>query len=154
MSANKRVSHLAERGQRGEICLATPSGYDPFARAPLGWLKGLHALTGRVPEKEIALSTIVGNLTGRFIKKHQWLFLHSLDGVSTIRRLVAFYVQEYNHVLPHSAFRGQTPDEMYFGTGDAVPADLTARAAAARRTRVETNQSATCGRCPSIETAA
>ena len=27
-------------------------------------------------------------------------------------------------VLPHSAFRGQTPDEMYFGTGDAVPADL------------------------------
>src|SRR5262249_14019485 len=68
MSANKRVSHLAERGQRGEICLATPSGYDPFARAPLGWLKGPHALTGRVPEKEIALSTIVGNLTGRFIK--------------------------------------------------------------------------------------
>jgi hypothetical protein len=31
----------------------------------------------------------------------------------------------------------QTPDEMYFGTGDAVPAALTSRAAAARRTRVE-----------------
>jgi putative transposase len=46
--------------------------------------------------------------------KHQWLFLHSLDSVATIRRLVAFYVQEHNHVLPHSAFRGQTPDEMYF----------------------------------------
>jgi putative transposase len=86
--------------------------------------------------------------------KHQWLFLHSLDSVTTVRRLVEFYVQEHNRVLPHSAFRGQTPDEMYFGTGDAVPADLTARAAAARRTRVEANRSAACGTCPSIDAAA
>jgi transposase InsO family protein len=86
--------------------------------------------------------------------KHQWLFLHSLDSVPTVRRLVAFYVQEHNQVLPHSAFRGQTPDEMYFGTGDAVPADLTARAAAARQARVEANRSAACGTCPSIEAAA
>jgi len=57
-------------------------------------------------------------------------------------------------VLPHSAFRGQTPDEMYFGTGDAVPADLSLRAAAARRARVETNRSAACGTCPSIDAAA
>ncbi len=64
--------------------------------------------------------------------KHQWLFLHSLDSLTTVRRLVEFYVQEHNRVLPHSAFRGQTPDEMYFGRGDAVPADLSARAAAAR----------------------
>jgi putative transposase len=49
--------------------------------------------------------------------KHQWLFLYSLDSVATIRRLVAFYVHEPNTVLPHSAFRGQTPDEMYFSTG-------------------------------------
>jgi hypothetical protein len=50
--------------------------------------------------------------------------------VTTVRRLVAFYVDEHNRVLPYSAFRGQTPDEMYFGTGDAVPADLMSRAAA------------------------
>jgi hypothetical protein len=31
--------------------------------------------------------------------------------------------------------RGQTPDEMYFGRGDAAPTDLTARGAAARRAR-------------------
>ncbi len=41
--------------------------------------------------------------------KHQCLFLHSLDSVTTVRRLVAFYVDEHNRVLPHSAFRGQTP---------------------------------------------
>jgi transposase InsO family protein len=51
--------------------------------------------------------------------KHQWLFLHSLDSVTTVRRLVAFYVDQHNRLLPHSAFHGQTPDEMYFGSGDA-----------------------------------
>jgi Integrase core domain len=85
---------------------------------------------------------------------HQWLFLHPLDSVTTVRRLVAFYVQAHNTVLPHSAFRGQTPDEMYFGRGDAVAADRTARAAAARRARIEANRSAACGRCPSIHAAA
>jgi transposase InsO family protein len=86
--------------------------------------------------------------------KHQWLFLHSLDSVTTVRRLVAFYVDEHNRVLPHSAFRGQTPDEMYFGTGDAVPADLTSGAAAARRARAEANRCAACETCPSLDSAA
>ena len=77
-----------------------------------------------------------------------------MDSVTTVRRLVEFYVQEHNRVLPHSAFRGQTPDEMYFRRGDAVPADLKARATAARRARAEANRSATCGTCPSIDAAA
>jgi len=85
--------------------------------------------------------------------KHHWLFLHALDNVTTVRRLGAFYVEEHNRVLPHSAFRGQTPDEMYFGTGDTVPADLTAHATAARQLRVETNRSAACRTYPSTEAA-
>ena len=86
--------------------------------------------------------------------KHQWLFLHPLDSVATIRRLVAFYVHEHNHVLPHSAFRGQTPDEMYFGAGEAVPADLRARAASARRARMAANRSASWKAYPSVNRAA
>jgi putative transposase len=86
--------------------------------------------------------------------KHQWLFLHSLESVTTVRRLVAFYVQQHNQVLPHSAFGGQTPDEMYFGGGDAIPGALTAGAAAARRARVEVNRSAACNTCPAIASAA
>ena len=86
--------------------------------------------------------------------KHQWLFLHSLDSVTTVHRLVTFYVDEHNRVLPHSAFRGQTPDEMYFGTGDAVPADLTSREAAARRARGKANRSASCETYPSLAAAA
>jgi hypothetical protein len=31
--------------------------------------------------------------------KHHWLFLHPLDSVTTVRRLVAFYVQEHNMVF-------------------------------------------------------
>jgi hypothetical protein len=86
--------------------------------------------------------------------KQQWLFLHSLDSVTTVRRLVAFYVDEHNRVLPHSAFDGQTPDEMYFGTGDAVPADLRTGAAAARRARVEANRATSCEACPAAAAAA
>ena len=86
--------------------------------------------------------------------KHQWLFLHPLDTVATVRRLVAFYVREHNTVLPHSAFRGQTPDEMYVGTGDAVPADLTVCAAAAPRARAAANRAASCETRPAREAAA
>jgi putative transposase len=37
--------------------------------------------------------------------KHQWLFLHSLDSVSTVHRLVEFYVYEHNLGTQTSAGR-------------------------------------------------
>ncbi len=58
--------------------------------------------------------------------KHHWLYLNTLDTVSAVEKLVRFYVQEHNTRLPHSAFRGQTPDEMYFQTGDHIPQQLEA----------------------------
>ena len=79
------------------------------------------------------------------------LFLHALDRVATVRRLVAFYVDEHNRVLPHSAFCGQTPDEMYFGTGGAIPLELATRADAARRARLQANRSVSCETCPSLK---
>jgi transposase InsO family protein len=48
--------------------------------------------------------------------KHQWLYLNSLDSIERLRALVKFFVEEHNTQMPHSAFAGQTPDEMYFGT--------------------------------------
>ena len=79
--------------------------------------------------------------------KHQWLFLHPLDNVAKVRSLVAFYVAEHNSALPHSAFRGQTPDEMYFGTGDDVPAQLEAAWKEARQRRLAENRSRSCPVC-------
>ena len=52
------------------------------------------------------------------VLKHQWLYLNTLDTVRTVEKLVAFYMHEHNTRLPHSAFRGQTPDEMYFQHGE------------------------------------
>ncbi len=79
--------------------------------------------------------------------KHQWLFLHSLDSVEKVRQLVEFYVEEHNERLPHSAFRGQTPDEMYFGHGDAVPDELDAGKREARQRRLDVNRALSCLIC-------
>jgi transposase InsO family protein len=79
--------------------------------------------------------------------KHQWLYLNPLDGIAKLRGLVGFYVAEHNSRLPHSAFAGQTPDEMYFGTGDDVPAQLAAARKAARERRLEENRAQACAAC-------
>jgi hypothetical protein len=82
--------------------------------------------------------------------KHQWLYLHSLDDLATVRKLVAFYVAAHNEMVPHHAFQGQTPDEMYFGRGDHVPDELAQLRQAARQRRVATNRSAACAVCPRV----
>ena len=82
--------------------------------------------------------------------KHQWLYLNTLDTVSTLETLVTFYVDEHNTQLPHSAFRGQTPDEMYFGTGNDIPAELEAARITARKSRIETNRNMSCKTCESL----
>jgi hypothetical protein len=80
--------------------------------------------------------------------KHQWLYLHTLDNLATVRKLVAFYVTEHNQTIPHSAFQGQTPDEVYFERGAHVPDELATGRYAARRQRVADNRSAACAACP------
>jgi len=82
------------------------------------------------------------------VLKHQWLCLHQLDSAAQVRKPVAFYVEKHNCKLPHSAFRGQTPDEMYFGTGSEVPERLVEGEAEARRRRLEPNRVARCFVCP------
>jgi len=81
------------------------------------------------------------------VLKHQWLFLNTLDTVKSVEKLVRFYVQEHNSRLPHSAFRGQTPDEMYFKRGDSIPAKLEAARQEARMARAEANRKRTCNVC-------
>jgi transposase InsO family protein len=81
------------------------------------------------------------------VLKHHWLYLNTLDTVSAVEKLVRFYVQEHNTRLPHSAFRGQTPDEMYFQTGDHIPQQLQAARQQARQARAEANRKRDCGTC-------
>ena len=79
--------------------------------------------------------------------KHQWLFLNTLDTVASVRKLVAFYVQQHNSHLPHSAFKGKTPDEMYFGTGDDIPKKLEEAKLQARGLRLKSNRERNCQVC-------
>ena len=83
--------------------------------------------------------------------RHQWLYLHTLDDVSRVHRLIAFYVEQHNTVMPHAAFRGQTPDEVYFATGNHVPAELAAAHQAARDHRLAENRTARCRVCVPTE---
>ena len=59
----------------------------------------------------------------------------------------AFYVEQHNSHLPHSAFKSQTPDEMYFGTGQNIPEQLHAARITAREARMKSNRSQTCRSC-------
>ena len=70
-----------------------------------------------------------------------------LDTIRRVQRLVAFYVHEHNSVIPHSAFKGQTPDEIYFGTGNVVPIELEKAKERARMERLEANRALSCSRC-------
>ena len=79
--------------------------------------------------------------------KHQWLFLNTLDTVASVRKLVAFYVTQHNSHPPHSAFKGQTPDEMYFGTGADIPKQLESAKSEARELRRRTNRERNCHVC-------
>jgi putative transposase len=97
-------------------------------------------------QTEIAFSNSLIESWWRVLK-HQWLYLNTLDTVRTVEKLVAFYVQEHNSRLPHSAFTGQTPDEKYFGTGDGIPQQLQAARWSARQSRVEANRKRTCNAC-------
>ena len=66
----------------------------------------------------------------------------------------AFCVTTHNSEVPHSAFRGETPDEMYFGTGSAIPGELEATKKKALQRRLEANRAMSCSRCSSLMEAA
>jgi hypothetical protein len=84
------------------------------------------------------------------VLKHQWLYLNTLDTLATVQKLVGFYVHQHNTHLPHAAFQGQTPDEMYFDTGSEVPMQLAAAKVAARQARLDANRAVRCQSCCEI----
>jgi putative transposase len=49
--------------------------------------------------------------------------------------------------MPHAAFEGQTPDEVFFGIGDEVTKKLAVARKAARESRMKENRAVGCGVC-------
>jgi putative transposase len=58
-----------------------------------------------------------------------------------------FYVEQHNRTVPHGAFHGETPDEMYFGTGTGVAATLAEQRARARQDRLASKRALACSDC-------
>jgi hypothetical protein len=56
-------------------------------------------------------------------------------------------MEAHNDVMPHSAFEGQTPNEVFFGTGDAVVAKLASDRVQAQTERMARNRLVECGVC-------
>jgi hypothetical protein len=56
--------------------------------------------------------------------KHDWLYLNTLDSIEAVRKHTLFYIEQHNKVIPHSAFQGQTPDEVYQDKGSDIPTAL------------------------------
>jgi transposase InsO family protein len=74
--------------------------------------------------------------------KHNFLFLMSLCSIDVLIKYVDFYCRQHNEVIPHAAFKGATPQEVYLGEWNgiierAIPVEM----AAARANRIEYNRS-------------
>jgi transposase InsO family protein len=104
------------------------------------------ALTRVLAQVEITFSNSMIEAFWRSLK-HSWIYLHNLENFSALGRLIEFYVEAHNTVMPHSAFDGQTPDEMYFGTSRAVPAELATARENAREERMKANRASGCSVC-------
>ena len=152
-----KVSSRLEPGNSIEILLqagsgleGTPTGFADSGienvNAKIDGLIESGTLKRLLASTEISFSNSLVEAWWRSLK-HQWLYLNSLDSVSSLKRLVSFYVTEHNTRLPHSAFDGQTPDERYFGMGETVSQELEAARASARKARLKANRSLSCSVC-------
>jgi putative transposase len=74
--------------------------------------------------------------------------LHSLASVEQLERLAGFYVEQHNTVMPHAAFDGQTPDDVFFGKFSTVEAKIQRERALALRQRLAENRRLRCSACP------
>ena len=125
--------------------VVTDSGVENV-NAKVDALLSLHPLRPILAQVEIAFSNSMIEAWWRSLK-HNWLYLNQLDSLAAIERLVAFYVQQHNSVMPHSAFRGQTPDETYFGTAANLLDELAEKRQLARQARIASNTALRCEDC-------
>jgi transposase InsO family protein len=77
---------------------------------------------------EIVESNSAVEVWWRGLKNH-WLYLNTLDSEAAVRRLVAFYVQQHNEVMPHSALDYRTRTRSTSEGQKKSPSSLRMRAA-------------------------
>ena len=83
--------------------------------------------------------------------KPNWLFLNSLDSMERLRSLVAFFVDAHNSQMPHSAFQGHTPNEIFAGSAPNLARDLANKRLDARQRRLAANRALSCSNCAEFQ---
>lgn len=81
--------------------------------------------------------------------KHNFLYNIPLPFLEALSGRMAFYVREYYETMPHAAFRGATPEEIYAGNWRALVEASTRRAfqAAASRRALHHGRLDACAEC-------
>ena len=136
---------LVEQGLAG-VTLLADSGVENVNGAVDDALAetGIKRLLAQV---EVAWSNSMIEVLWRKLK-YDWLFLNRLDSFATVERLVAFYVEQHNAVMPQVALRGRTPDEVFKGEANDLVERLREAHLVAIRDRIEKNRALACGDCP------
>jgi len=63
-------------------------------------------LSGSPAQVDITFSNSMIEAFWRSLK-HSWLYLHFLESIESLRRLVGFYVKQHNEVISHADFEGR-----------------------------------------------
>ncbi len=81
--------------------------------------------------------------------KHNYLFQQRLETLETFTRHASFYLTQHNEVMPHNAFNGATPLEMYIGSwGPKCNTQITEQAKASKAARHAHHTTRNCPICP------
>jgi len=140
--------HLAEtQPQSADACttVVADSGVENVNRAVDATLTSAK-LRRVLAQVEVAYSNSIIEAWWRSLK-HQWLYLHTLDTTAHLEMLIAFFVEEHNAKMPHSAFAGHTPDEMFAGAAKSLHDELVVARRQARERRLGANRALSCHRC-------
>jgi len=127
----------------GHAVMVVDSGSENVNGAVDDLLDG-EELTRVLAQVEVTFSNSMVEAFWRSLK-HGWLYLHALDSFAALRRHITFYVKAHDEVMPHSAFQGKTPDEVFFGIGGEVAKRLSEARDSAREERMRANWTAQCG---------
>ena len=143
-TTTKVLEAAAKFLETSEVTLMADSGSENVNEAVDRYLEG------SVIKRVLALVEVVepNSMIEAFWRslRHQWLYLHELDTLGGLRPLVEFYIEQHNAVMPHAAFSGPTPDEVFFGATQGAE-ELPRKRRKARERRVENNRSRICGAC-------
>src|SRR5688572_1835815 len=114
----------APRGESGRSpvseCPSRIGGHGRRERAQVDELIASRAFRRLLAFTELKFSNSMIEAWWRSLK-HQWLFLHPLDSVATIRRLVAFYVHDTTTCLHIRRFEDRRPTRCTSAPGTPCP---------------------------------